>query len=323
MFDISLCRYKDLNELVRFLEDTWEQNIYKIGSLDKIYFLRRYRRYKDNYNLNILVIKYSNKIVGFNGFMPFKAIFGKKIVCGILEGDIFICPSLRRRYPLLFSRFYFYLRKLFAYHKNLIIVSPHNEIIMRKFRDLGYKKFVDVSSLIAPFDVIENGGVGVSTNVIIKPLNFFKDSINDFYKRIKSQYDFLILADADYLNWRYINNPYQKYQVYIVYNKNKKILGYIVMKIETLKAYIVEMVFDINFLETLPFSIYRVLKFYKNGVKFIFCSNGSEKYTSILESIGFSPYKKKILMILRNKIVNNQLFSKKNIYLNRLSIDLS
>lgn len=79
----------------------------------------------------------------------------------------------------------------------------------------------------------------------IRKINYFDEKIINFWEKSSSSYNFMMEATPEYLNWRYCDPRGGKYSIYI-YEKNEKIQGYIVLRINRMdpnysEGYIVEL----------------------------------------------------------------------------------
>ncbi|MCX6653666.1 MAG: GNAT family N-acetyltransferase, partial [Candidatus Bathyarchaeota archaeon] len=62
----------------------------------------------------------------------------------------------------------------------------------------------------------------------------FDEKINTFWNKIKDQYNFIVVKDKNYLNWRYCDLRGGDYEIRVV-EENENILGYIVLRINRIK----------------------------------------------------------------------------------------
>jgi len=261
------------------------------------YFLRRYRNYQDSSRLNIITIKYRGRIIGFSGFIPFRAHFLNKEVKGLITPDVFIEPSARRRFPILFSRLYLFQRKILPPGTGILLTFPHDEKIFRGFSSLGWRRFSKLYSFRFPlrlFSSFPRVGYG-AVEVGIKK-SFTKD-VRAFYQRIRTQYDFLILADERYLNFRYARWKSRSYTIFTAYQKNK-MLGYLISRQDGPRGYIVELVADLQHPKVILLLLCRAIESFKENTVRVFCSLSHRKYITVLRDFGFLPFRKKDCLFL-------------------------
>jgi GNAT superfamily N-acetyltransferase len=71
--------------------------------------------------------------------------------------------------------------------------------------------------------------VPVVRGLSITQVSCFDERINEFWSRVSSQFQIIVIRSKDYLNWRYATVPDIKYSIYIA-EKDGAILGYIVLR---------------------------------------------------------------------------------------------
>lgn len=62
----------------------------------------------------------------------------------------------------------------------------------------------------------------------------FNNEFDYFWNSVKSNFDVCIKRDSQYLNWRYIENPYKERYLILGFKVDKEVRGYIVLKKEIL-----------------------------------------------------------------------------------------
>lgn len=67
-------------------------------------------------------------------------------------------------------------------------------------------------------------------NVKIEKISRFDKRIDTFWEKISSHFEIIGKRDQKYLNWRYLDNPWNAYSVYLA-TTEKKVLGYYVLRI--------------------------------------------------------------------------------------------
>lgn len=65
-------------------------------------------------------------------------------------------------------------------------------------------------------------------------INKFSSEFDNFWNRLKNNYNICLKRDSIYLNWRYIDNPQRDRYLILGYRIDKEIKGYIVLKKEIL-----------------------------------------------------------------------------------------
>lgn len=117
----------------------------------------------------------------------------------------------------------------------------------------------------------------------------FKGDFDGLWKKDRSDYGFFTLRDANYLNWRFIENP-DEYQIFTA-NDNGSLAGYIVAKVSTNDGFKIGTICDFISKDDEPEIFYRLLKhvekyFKKIGVRHIrvWCSNNSSYFEELKNS---------------------------------------
>lgn len=89
-----------------------------------------------------------------------------------------------------------------------------------------------------------------SKNLIIKVENSFPDQVNNIWDVFSKNIKVTVNRDLDYLNWRYIQKPNEKYQITHCYDNFNNYKGFIVFVVKEKHngkiGYIMEMIYDIN-----------------------------------------------------------------------------
>lgn len=65
----------------------------------------------------------------------------------------------------------------------------------------------------------------------VKQIERFDESVNQFWNKIKGNYDFIVERRMEYLNWRYCDPRLFGFKVNIAVDDNDMVLGYIIYKI--------------------------------------------------------------------------------------------
>jgi len=63
----------------------------------------------------------------------------------------------------------------------------------------------------------------------ISQVSSFDERINEFWARVSSQYEIMVVRNKEYLNWRYAAVPDVDYSIYIA-EKGGEICGYLVLR---------------------------------------------------------------------------------------------
>ena len=66
-------------------------------------------------------------------------------------------------------------------------------------------------------------------DVKIRTINHFDSRFDDFWEKVKTDYNIVLKRDSKYLNWRYVQCPNKHYRIYVA-EENKKILAWAVVR---------------------------------------------------------------------------------------------
>jgi hypothetical protein len=106
-----------------------------------------------------------------------------------------------------------------------LLLRPLNTkaLVTRKFGSL-------LGSLAFPFQLFYKVKDRSNDNYEVYPLTAFNLSdMNAFWAKVQDKYPIMGIRDADYIRWRYFENPYRDYQIYGIHKKNSsELIGYIV-----------------------------------------------------------------------------------------------
>lgn len=182
---------------------------------------------------------------------------------------------------------------------------PHNKLVLSRIMDLD-KHFNETET---KYTSLKKQGYKILSRYnqirysIIKPYTLmsdfnlyevkeFEDRINQFWDEVKNSYQFIIVRTKEYLNWRYCDKRGGDYIVKQA-EKNGRILGYIVLKINRLsknqQGYIVDLLTLPRRLDVAEALVsYACEYFVENGVILINSSVvEGHPYEAVLKRFGF------------------------------------
>lgn len=90
---------------------------------------------------------------------------------------------------------------------------------------LGYKDLILFNNWL-----IEGQKIKIQDVIGFKEIKEFDKSFDQFWEFCKNDYDILIKRNSNYLNWRYLQRPDQRYFPHALI-ENKELKGYVVLKI--------------------------------------------------------------------------------------------
>jgi len=66
------------------------------------------------------------------------------------------------------------------------------------------------------------------------------------WEKVSDDYEIMVIRDKEYLNWRYVNTPDLSYTTYLA-EKERQILGYIILRCKELRGLVFGYIFDLLF----------------------------------------------------------------------------
>ncbi|WP_216456127.1 GNAT family N-acetyltransferase [Clostridium simiarum] len=105
---------------------------------------------------------------------------------------------------------------------------PNNNSLHGFIKYLEWNNLFDVNMLRIDIELIEQELKNKYN--FIHMIDKFTNDYNELFSAISNKYDFIVKRDADYLNWRFIKNPENKYYI-LEYREDNVLKGYSVYKI--------------------------------------------------------------------------------------------
>lgn len=271
------------------------------------------------------VAETDDRIIGSFIVIPSLLKIGNKVTVAHCAGGAFVEKKYRGEYfiyPKLAMQGFGELKRLkylsygFATKEQLSFVTDKNfakfikdlpeymRILNSRFlakkkakNKLLSKLLIPVTWLKLSFDSLYR--VDDNGDVEIKKISQFDERINDFWERVSPSYQIILVRDREYLNWRYVEKPDKQYTIFIV-EKNRKILGYMVLDIERnqegeLWSRIVDLLTindDTVIVKLLSFTLNFLLD---QKVDVVTCLTSDSYQAKILKKFGFVKSNSKIL----------------------------
>jgi len=73
---------------------------------------------------------------------------------------------------------------------------------------------------------------------------FFDERFDVFWKKVSKQFDIIGERTSSFLNWRFIQSSYQKFNIFCILDDEKNVAGYVVYFLKDNICHIVDMLFD-------------------------------------------------------------------------------
>lgn len=199
----------------------------------------------------------NNKVIANYNLLPMLYIYKGKIINGAMCLDVMTDPSYQKK-----GVFVNIGKQALGNEKiggrKIAIGIPNNNALPGHLK-IGWKIAFNITLLEKKIDSHHCN----FDNSKIKQIYKFDDRVNELFKFFSREYDFIMLRDKDYLNWRFFERPDVQYEIY-AYENDKQLNGYIVFKIyNNEKFHIIELVYENNISrdELLKFAEYKANRF--------------------------------------------------------------
>lgn len=119
-------------------------------------------------------------------------------------------------------------------------------------KPLKTKYFTDKIKFLRflPNVTLSLSGFKKNKNLTIKVENFFPEQVNNVWEIFSKDIKVAVNRDLEYLNWRYIQKPNEKYQIAHCYDNFNNYKGFVVFVVKEKHngkiGYIMEMIYDTN-----------------------------------------------------------------------------
>ncbi|MBN2372570.1 GNAT family N-acetyltransferase [bacterium] len=139
-----------------------------------------------------------------------------------------------------------------------------------------------------------SGDILAAGDININRIDSFDDRIDGFWKDVCKGYEFIVVRDKRYLNWRFVDAPDKRYTIYLA-ESGSQIRGYIVLYFSgsgrdgIRRGYIVDMLAGVNDRDAIDFLIFKAVKVFKEGgADLIHCFPSNRRfYQMALKKNGF------------------------------------
>jgi hypothetical protein len=258
-----------------------------------------------------------NKLAAHYALSPTALFINGIKYCAALSMTTFTDPNYLRRG--LFTKL---AQELYSNNKSSLDVVfgvPNDNSVSGFTNKLGF-------NLIKEIPMLESKISNVKINVCRKCeiVEKFDKRFDELFLNVINKYKIITSRDSKYLNWRFVENPHNKYQI-IAYIEEEKVLGYAVIK-----TYNSGMIGDIVDLIALNDSVLRhLLNFSFNlfqsknilSVNTWFCDNEN---MNTLKEFNFQESGQYFHFIVKNnsEVLNENLFNFNNWYITMSDIDI-
>jgi hypothetical protein len=249
--------------------------------------------------------------------------FGLKVHLGISDNQIVEqkYEADTKKNPTLWPRFPFKINRLIRI-QNADEYLNKNPINNKFIKKMGYTALRGANKLESRlYRKPETRG-----SFKIKQINIFDNSIDEFWERIKDDYDFILERKKNNLNWRYFDPRAGRFRV-LQTEEDGKVVGYSVLRInrywvDNLKGFIVDLLAAPGRLDIVDALITEAVAYFEDfGINAII-STGFEDhpYSRIYKNHGFVTYNKNKLHLWLTEDLSNDIVKLQNSKVERAHI---
>lgn len=231
MFSINFCKTKDIHHLMKFIGDHWSKDHILAKNIN---FMKWQHYEKEKKFYNFIVAKKNKDLIGCHGFIS-HSHFSKKL---LLNNTIWMVNWLAiKGAPNPGLDLIFFPQNNLRYNRiGTIGCNKKAKTIYKKmgFKVGNMKHYFTINSKIKSFKIIK-----VSKKI---HQNLNKDLSSKKIKYLKSDLKLKIFGndtmglvkkygkDETFFQNRYINHPYYRYKIYLIYDF-KKVVGFFVIRV--------------------------------------------------------------------------------------------
>lgn len=202
---------------------------------------------------SVLILKNRGSILGYLGLISLKMNYFGEEIKGTCLANLMTDSSLRNK-----GAGVDFIEKAQEEGGDVVYTTGYIPPVDSIYEHFEWKKEI----LLRRFILIINKGkvinlIGKNTVLFVPALEelpteseyifeekqILGDEINDLWNKVKYKYPITIMRDEEYLNWRYTQNPFLKYHIFIG-KKNNQIESFIVVRIEKTAKYTIGRIID-------------------------------------------------------------------------------
>jgi len=133
----------------------------------------------------------------------------------------------------------------------------------------------------------------------------FPTEVDELWRKVSQNYDWMIARTRQYLQWRFVENP-DNYTIFLG-TEGSAFKGYVVLKIGTWSNLRVGYIADFLIDESNPTNFTQLVKFVRNhfkqaGIDMISCWIPEGKHSGVLRQFGFRKYKDVPVICYKNNL---------------------
>jgi hypothetical protein len=215
MLEIKEYKNGDEEKIMELFEDVFKQEM-------------PLQYWKWNYNNELFSDKYinlmwdKNILAGHYAIIPVNMMVKNKLVkTGLSMTTMTSCQYGKRG---IFKNLATDLYTKIYNEVDLVWGFPNNNSIYGFLKNLSWKQIMDITMYTCETYKANN------KSKHIKSIFEFDEKFDRLFENVKNRYSIIVCRDSKYLNWRYKENPQNKY-LYLVYEEEDNYLGYCIYKL--------------------------------------------------------------------------------------------
>jgi len=230
-----------------------------------------------------------DELIGHRGAIPIEVVVRSRPVSAALILNTYTHPDYRHQgiSTYLASELYEEARRRGI---KFIYNFPNQNSYPLYCKIAGWKTLDRRSMWQKEIDNVPDAGALKESNVV--QVERFTDGVNLLWDKLKANYDVIVPRKAEFLNWRFVDNPNVAYLKYIVRDNIDNVLGYMILKVyptaDEVEGHIIDMlcVEDSDMIMKLLDFCYGY--FIEKGIKQLSCWMPEDSfYGRILRQVGF------------------------------------
>ncbi len=202
-------------------------------------------------NIKMIVAEDGEKLVGTRSLFPQQIMLQGSKIQGVVSSDTMVHPDYRRRGIMdeIVNRSLDVAPVAYAKGVN---PGMYTLLMKRGYKPIRPNTFmrsiVSISKMVlARFDLYKR--VPVFEKLHFDPTSEFQyaesfgPEFDTFWRRIAPSYFGIWVKNSDYMNWRYVNQPYIDYHAFY-HKRNGEIVSVVLLRQKSLSGYIADIIWD-------------------------------------------------------------------------------
>lgn len=117
--------------------------------------------------------------------------------------------------------FYAYLK---IFDPGLLVKRQFSNKVIQKIVSLGGK------IILSAREILKNENLSSAVNIF--RIERFDEQFDKFFEKISDHFGFIVARSEKYLNWKFVEKPFNNYRIFAALDKTNQLSGYMVLKSE-------------------------------------------------------------------------------------------